>query len=59
MPELSFAFISLSFQSSMKCEYNENIGSDQLTNATGTGSLGQETASLEMYGSEAHSRAGK
>lgn len=59
MPQLSFAFISLSFQSSMKCEYNENVGSDQLTSASGTGSLGQETASLEVYGLEAHSRAGE
>lgn len=43
----------------MKSEYNENIGSNQLTNATGTDSLGQEAASVEVNGSEAHSRAGE
>lgn len=43
----------------MKSEYNENIGYNQLTNATGTDSLGQEAASVEVNGSEAHSRAGE
>lgn len=43
----------------MKYEYNENIGSDQLANATGTGSLGKEATSLEVYGWEVNSRAGE
>lgn len=39
MPQLSFAFISRSFQPLGKCKYNENFGPDELPIATGAGSL--------------------
>lgn len=48
MPQLSFVFISQSFQSFVKCKYNQNIGTDELPHAIGIDNQSRARGSLSV-----------